>query len=166
MLPAISVTSRSPLRTSRGSSVINTTGIRHNPALVASLLFTIALLFYVPDSWRNAAYTGGTLWQAGGFASLAIILVGLVVVWTGFMRRDRWAWLMMFIIVWVWFFPLFVLPIFQGKIAVTFLGWFKEAWNWPGSARDYGENIVLFSVMILALLLPMKSFFWTKKRTA
>lgn len=137
--------------------------IFHDPALVASLLFTIALLFLVPDELQNAAYTEGPLFQAAGFASLANILVGLVVVWTGFRRRDRWAWLIMFIIVWVWFFPLFVLPIFRGKIAVTFLGWFKEAWHWPGSARDYGENVVLLSVMILALLLPVKSFFWKSK---
>lgn len=137
----------------------------HDPVLVASLLFTIALLFRVPDSLQNAAYTQGPLFQAAGLASLANILVGLVVVWTGFMRRYRWAWLVMFIIVWVWFFPLFVLPIFRGKIDVTFVGWLKEAWHWPGSARDYGENIVLISIMILGLLLPVKSFFWKFKHS-
>lgn len=137
--------------------------ILHDPVLAASLLFTIALLFRVPDELQNAVYTKDPLFQFSGFASLANILVGLVVVWTGFLRRYRWAWLVMLIIVWVWFFPLFVLPIFRGKLAVTFLGWLKEAWRWPGSARDYGENIVLLSVMILALLLPLKSFFWKSK---
>jgi hypothetical protein len=94
-----------------------------------------------------------------GFSSLANILVGLVVVWTGFIRRYRWAWLVMFLIVWVWAFPVLVLPIFHGKIVVTFAQWFEEAWHWPGSARIYGENIVLVSIMVLALFLPMRSFF-------
>ena len=132
--------------------------IRHDPVFVSSLLFSIALLFPAPDFLSDAAYKD-TLWQAVGFASLANILVGLVVVWTGFIRGYRWAWLAMFIIVSVWAFPVFVLPIFRGKIVVTFGEWLEEAWRWPGSARIYGENILLVSIMVVALLLPLKSFF-------
>jgi len=141
------------------------TKIRHDAVLAASLLFTIALLFRAPDFVRNAAYIKDPLFQAAGFASLANILVGLVVAWTGFIRRYRWAWLVMLIIVWVWAFPVLVLPIFHGKIAVTFVEWLSEAWQWPGSARVYGENIVLVSIMVLALLLPVKSFFWKSKES-
>jgi len=136
--------------------------IRHNPVFVSSLLFTIALLFCLPDFLSDAAYKD-TLWQAVGFASLANILVGLIVVWTGFIRGYRWAWLVMFTIVSVWAFPVLVLPIFRGKIVVTFGEWLGEAWRWPGSARIYGENIVLVSIMAVALLLPLKSFFGRPK---
>src|SRR5690349_5538823 len=125
--------------------------IRRDPIFVSSLLFTIALLFRVPAFLSNAAYRD-PLWQAVGFSSLANILVGIVVVWTGFMGRYRWAWLVMFLIVWIWAFPVLVLPIFHGKVVVTFAEWFAEAWHWPGSARIYGENIVLVSVLVLALL--------------
>jgi hypothetical protein len=133
--------------------------IRHDPVFASSVLFTIALLFPALDFLRDAAYKDALL-QAVGFASLANILVGLVVVWTGFTRRYRWAWLVMFIIVSVWAFPVLVLPILHGKIDVTFVEWLAEAWRWPGSARIYGENIVLVSIMVVALLLPLKSFFW------
>jgi hypothetical protein len=65
----------------------------------------------------------------------------------------------MFLIVWIWAFPVLVLPIFHGKVVLTFDEWFAEAWHWPGSARIYGENIVLVSMMVIALFLPIRSFF-------
>jgi hypothetical protein len=142
--------------------MIRRTKVRYNPVFVSSLLFTVALLFRVPAFLSDAAYRKDPLWQATGFASLANIVVGLVVAWTGFVRCYRWAWLVMFIIVWVWAFPVLVLPIFQGTIVVTFAEWFAEAWHWPGSARIYGENTALLSIMVVALLLPLKWFFWRK----
>jgi hypothetical protein len=57
--------------------------IRYDLVFVSSLLFTIALLFPVPAFLSDALYRD-VLWQAVGFSSLANILVGLVVVWTGF----------------------------------------------------------------------------------
>jgi len=137
--------------------------VRNDPVFISSLLFTIALLFRVPDCLRDAAYMKDVLLQTVGFASLANIFVGLVVVWTGFIRRYRWAWLVMFIIVSVWAFPALLLPLFHGKIVVTFVEWLEEAWHWPGSARIYGENVILVSIMLIALLLPVKSFFWKSK---
>ncbi len=139
--------------------------VRHDPVFVSCLLFTIALLFRVPECLSNAAYRKDVLLQAVGFASLANIAVGLVVVWTGFIKRYRWAWLVMFLIVSVWAFPVFLLPIFRGKIDVTFGEWLEEAWRWPGSVRIYTVNIVLVSIMMVALLLPLKSFFWDPKRS-
>jgi hypothetical protein len=129
---------------------------QHKMVFVSSLLFTTALVFRAPDCLRNAMYTKDIVLQTVGFASLSNILVGLLVVWTGFIRRYRWAWFVMFIIVWVWAFPAFLLPLFYGKIAVTFVEWLEEAWHWPGFARIYGENIVLVSIMVVALLLPLK----------
>ena len=65
--------------------------------------------------------------QAVGFASLPNILVGLLVLWTGFIRRSRTAWLVMFVIVWVWAFPVLVLPISLGSIDVTLTEWLADA---------------------------------------
>jgi hypothetical protein len=139
--------------------------VRYDPLFVSGLLFTVTLLFLVPDLLRDAAYPKDVLLQTVGFASLANILVGLVVVWTGLIRGCRWAWTVMFIIVWVWAFPALLLPLFHGKIVVTLAEWLQEAWHWPGSARIYGENVILFSIMLIALVLPVKSFFWKSKRS-
>jgi hypothetical protein len=54
--------------------------------------------------------------QTIGSASLAIILIGLVVTWSGFVNRVRWTWFVMFIMVWVWLFPWLILPYFRGPI--------------------------------------------------
>jgi|ERR1700683_3005757 hypothetical protein len=134
--------------------------IRYDTVFVSSLLFTVALLFPVPELIKDAMYKKDALLQAVGFASLANILVGILVAWTGFIRRFRIAWLVMFIIVWVWAFPVLILPLFEGKIDVTLAEWLADAWHRPGSGRIYAENIVLFSTLALALLLPLKSFFW------
>jgi hypothetical protein len=136
--------------------------ISYDSVLVSSILFTIALLFPVPDLVRDAAYKKDALMQAAGFASLANILVGLLVSWTGFIRRSRSAWLVMFIIVWVWAFPVPILPLFEGTIDVTLFEWLADAWHRPGSGRFYAENIVLVSTMAIALFLPFKSFFWRR----
>jgi hypothetical protein len=45
--------------------------VRNDPVFVSSLLFTIALLFRVPDCLRDAAYIKDVLLQTVGFASLA-----------------------------------------------------------------------------------------------
>lgn len=136
----------------------NAIRLRRDPVLLSSLLFTVALVFRVPELVRDAV-DRNPLYQAVGFASLANIAVGLVVVWSGFRNKYRWTWVVMFIIVWIWGFPLFIWPILQGKIVVTFAEWVSEAWHSPGSARIHTENIALFFVMLVALVLPLKSFF-------
>ena len=132
--------------------------IHRDLLFVSTLLFTFALVFRVPDCLSNIARAKDALMQAVGFASLANILVGLVVAWTGFRGRSRWAWLVLFIIVWVWAFPVLVLPMLQGTIDNSLLEWFATAWRFPGSARIYTENIILVLIMVTALLLPLKSF--------
>lgn len=137
--------------------------IRSDRVLLSSLLFTVTLLFRAPDFIRDAAYPKDIFLQDVGFASLANILVGLVVVWTGFTRGYRWAWLVMFTIVCIWAFPVFLLPLFHGTIVITLREWLMDAWHRPGSGRIYVENVVLVSIMAVALLLPLKSFFSKSK---
>jgi len=41
-------------------------------------------------------------------ASLAVILIGLIVLWTGYIKRSRPAWFVMCVVVWFWAYPVFI----------------------------------------------------------
>jgi hypothetical protein len=147
--------------------------IRRDSVFIASVLFTIALLCLVPWHWREVTYSrevgslesldaGSQLAarEAGqlGVASLVIILIGLIVTWKGYLNRLRWAWLVMFIITWVWAFPLLALPLLTHKIAYTFPEVLYDAMHGTGPPRDWTESVSIFLLMVIALLLPAKSF--------
>jgi len=133
--------------------------IRRASLLISSVLFTAALLCSVPWFLRAAldGHDKATLraLDAGfraevetrgdlGVVSLAIISIGLIVVWTGYVKRERWTWLVMFIVVWAWAFPLLVLPLciaaFKGRIVLTFSEWLYSAIYQPGSPRMWGSR--------------------------
>jgi hypothetical protein len=135
------------------------------------VLFTIALVCLIPAAVRNAlagrhklalasldagfraeAQTSGYL----GVACLAIILIGLIVIWMAYLKRARSAWLVMFVVTWVWAFPLFVWPLFKGTIVLTFSEWLY-------SAIYQAESVLIFLLMVIALLLPIKSFFLVRE---
>lgn len=146
--------------------------VRADSPLISGVLFTIALVSLIPAALRNASagrdrIALATL-DAGfraeaqtshylGIACSAIILIGLIVVWTGYVHRARSAWLVMFVVTWVWAFPLLVL--FGGKINVTFSEWLYDAISESGLARTYAESLLIFSLMLVALHLPIKRFF-------
>lgn len=98
-----------------------------------------------------------------GVACLSIILIGLIVTWTGYIKRARSAWLVMFILVWLWAFPLFVFPfvsaLVHGNIVLTFSESLYDAISEPGSPRSVLESVLIVSLMVIALLLPIKRFF-------
>ena len=113
--------------------------VRPDSVFISSILHTIALLFFVrPALWyyRAAAAPAVLLrLDAGsqgesyadhrfGVVCLAIILIGLVVIWTGYVKRSRPAWFVMFVIVWFWVFPVFILssavPLVRGQLMLTF----------------------------------------------
>jgi hypothetical protein len=71
-----------------------------------------ALLGQLDAGFRAEAQTSHYL----GVACLAIILIGLIVIWTGYVKRARSAWLVMFVVVWFWAFPLFVFPFLDGVV--------------------------------------------------
>jgi hypothetical protein len=151
---------------------------RRDSLFVSSVLFTIALLWLIPTFWGNVL-TGRdemALWKldAGDMhaaetmsqlsvASLAVILIGLIVVWMGYAKRERWTWLVMLILVWVWAFPLLALPplkaLFEGRMVLTLSEWLYTAINHPRSARAWAESVLIFLLMVIALLLPIKKFF-------
>ena len=110
--------------------------IRFDSVFASSVLHTIALLFFV---WAG-------LWNY--ISGSAVILVGLIVVWAGYVRRSRSAWLVMFTIVWLWAFPVFVLPLLAGAVR----GKLELS---PSEL----ETALAFCLMVTGLVLPIRKFF-------
>ncbi len=145
--------------------------IRRDVIFVSSLLLTIGLLSLLPMSSRlalsgrrieelEACYQSQLYaWAQVGKASIALIVIGLIVTWTGYIRAVRSAWFVMFIIVWLWVFPVF----FQGFISefvwTSLRKLLSEALAKPGSARGSLYAVAHFTPMVIALILPIRFFF-------
>jgi len=154
--------------------------VRLDSVFVSSILHTIALLFFVhPVLWyygapsdpaavaRYDAATQGEFYADHyfGVACLAIILIGLIAVWTGYARRSRPAWFVMFVVVWFWVFPVFIRPspLVRGYFTVTFPEFFYDAISGPGEATEVVRTILMFFIMVIGLVLPMGRFFIDRK---
>jgi hypothetical protein len=99
------------------------------------------------------------------FASLALVIIGLIVVWTGYQKRTRWCWFVMAVFVFVYFVPVNMLDMM--------LDIKRVGWHWgPGVLQDakeghqYGQGaigvLVTFGLLVIALLLPIRAFFGKK----
>jgi hypothetical protein len=147
--------------------------LRRDVLVLSGILFTAALLMLAPAMWKAAAtvHHHGNLWGAGpqtrfqygfataGFTSLAVIAVGLNVTWAAYVKGVRWTWFVMLVIVWVWAFPVLVLPYLRPwedvpTVAQSFASFISEG----GLARNFVEVLVAFALMLLALVLPVKTF--------
>ena len=156
--------------------------VRPDSVFVSSILHTIALLFFVREAlWYYgsasdraavARLDAGLQGEAYadhrfGVACLAIILIGLIVVWTGYAKRSRPAWFVMFAIVWFWAFPVFILPavvpLARGEIFLTFPEFFYNAIAVPGLNTQMPRSILMFLIMVVGLVLPMGRFFIARK---
>lgn len=159
--------------------------IRHDAVAAASILFTIALVMRTPKmkGWADSAYQAKlsdlSMGQGDqvvmpnylapiGFASLAVIATGLIVTWAGYFKRTRWTWFVMFAVVWLWEFPVWILPYYYPwrstvSLAQMFapselIRLFQSAISEKGLAREYVEDNLTFLLMVVALLLPIKTF--------
>lgn len=147
---------------------------RVDSVFISSVLFTIALACLIPNFWASVITKHDRTWLARldsgdqlatltrsslSVVCLAVILIGLIVIWTGYRRRVRWTWAVMFIVVWAWAFPLMVMPVVGHPRSVLLPEWIYTAICYPGSARAWAESVLLFSVMVIALGLPVRSFF-------
>jgi ABC-type Fe3+-siderophore transport system permease subunit len=117
-----------------------------------------------------------------GFFSLGFVMIGLIVLWTGYRKRERWAWFVMLIILLYFVFPSSVLPVllqiraenYQWSYLLDLSGAFREKGWWhcltivPSLSEAVGLECVAvailigllrFLVMLVALLLPVKAFF-------
>lgn len=162
--------------------------IRRDAVAVSSILFTVAFLMLTPAMincarvthqsrfrdiafYPDAAIPGDQVvipnyYAPIGIASLAIIAIGLVVTWAGYIKGVRWTWFVMFVIVWVWAFPVVVLPLFipwQGvaPIPQSFARAIRDSLHagpYSVIARAFLEVVLAFLLMVLALVLPVKTF--------
>ncbi len=156
--------------------------VRPDSVFVSSILHTIALLFFVrPALWYYGAPSDRASMarldaglqrefiadHAFGVACLAIILIGLIVVWTGYAKRSRPAWFVMFVIVWFWAFPVFirplVVPLARGDFMRTIPEFFYDAISGPGMSTQIVRSILVFFMMVVGLALPMGRFFLARK---
>ena len=147
--------------------------IRRDAVAISSVLFTLALLIPMPSMLGNAwtvrqmrlVIAGGlgygNYFAPIGFASLAIIVVGLIVTWSGYIKGVRWTWFVMFLIAWGWACPVLVLPEFHWRNMLPISQW--PLWPpliltgvWP--QLGFAESVLAFLLMLLALALPAKTF--------
>jgi len=156
--------------------------IRLDSILVSSVLHTIALLaLFRAAFWNFSGSTKALLAPiVTGFRDdeqtrhylgiflFVLVLVGLIVTWTGYVNMRRSAWLVMFLIAWVCVFPLFILPfvplLLHGRLELALSEFLYSAifsWGFP---RALLESILTFSAMLAGLLLPIKKFFGTHDR--
>src|SRR5450755_1044029 len=155
--------------------------IRIDSVFISSLLFPIALLNLIPAGrWYFSAGTdevsmaeldvgfqlASQTAHLLGVACLTIILIGLIVVWTWYIKRARSAWLVMFVVTWAWAFPLFAWPYLRGPKVFTLPEWIFNAIYERGYPRSEAQLVVTFSLMVIALLLPIKSFFLVRNEPA
>lgn len=145
---------------------------RRDAVAVSSFIFTLALLMPAPAIVRDGLTFGQTRFQVtgrewymqncfapSGFSSFAVILIGLTVTWAGYRKGVRWAWFVMFAIVWLWAFPVLLLPYLQPwRGPVPFTQSFPSALSESGTVRDFVEVVLIFLLMVLALALPAKTF--------
>ena len=161
--------------------------VRCSTTSVSALVFSICLIMSIPAALGNAStwreltlkLPYGAIWNFVaplGVADLGIVAIGLIVLWTGYRRRERWAWFVMLIVLLSFSFPTSVLPIYRWSYLPGFLGLLQEGgWHCltilpsPSQSIGIGCATVLttigplkFLVMSIALLLPIRAFFWKR----
>jgi biopolymer transport protein TolR len=167
--------------------------VRCSTTSISALLFSLCLVTSIPEALSNAStwreltlkLPYGAIWNflaPLGFADLGIVAIGLIVLWTRYRKRERWAWFVMLIILLCFSFPSSVLPMllqiragnYRWSYLLGFLGVFREGgWHCltilPSLSKSVGIGCVAVLttieplkslVMSIALLLPIKAFFW------
>jgi len=99
--------------------------------------------------------------QLFGFASLTVIIVALIVIWTGLAAGNRVAWVIMAVIVWVWAFPITVgLVVSHPRVFLEWREWVAAAWRNDFSfPRVLLINTIMFVLMLVGLILPVRALF-------
>ena len=144
--------------------------IRRDAVAVSSVLLTLALLIPMPAMLGNACTVpqtsldiaghmgAGNYYAEIGFASLAIIVIGLIVTWAGYIQGVRWTWFVMFLIAWGWVFPVLVLAEFHWRNMMPIAQWPPLALKGRGPQLGLAESVLTLLLMVLALALPAKTF--------
>lgn len=138
---------------------------------ISSVLMTIALLAVVPFSlrlagtWRLRVFRVAdnqyveNYWLPMGLASLTLICIGLFVVWSHFRRGQRSAWLILFLIASLFYFPVLIFPQFP----INWTARIQNAFTEKDRLQEWTFHLLGFFLMLIALLLPLKDIFWRSK---
>lgn len=94
-----------------------------------------------------------------GLASLAVILVVLIVIWKGYVKKLQWTWFVMLVIVWMWYFPFFVLPSLRYLEGFNLIKWLSSLAHLTSWSYNAPVWVLIFLLMLAALILPVRSFF-------
>jgi hypothetical protein len=133
--------------------------VRRNIFLVSSSLLTPAFFWLLPYMIRCVRATD-SITQTAGLASLTVIIVALIVIWTWLVAGSRVAWVIMAVIVWVWAFPIMIFGLHIGPVSSSQLkDWIVSAWRQDGLARVTLINPIMFSLMLIGLILPLRALF-------
>ncbi len=135
--------------------------VRPNIFLISSFLLTPAFLWLLPSFIQCCvSYTGETMTQTAGLASLTVIIVALIVIWTWLAAGNRVAWVIIAVIVWVWAFPIMMMPLVTHKVDLSWSelsDWVGSAWHGEHLARISLVSTVLFLLMLVGLILPVRA---------
>lgn len=93
-----------------------------------------------------------------GFAFLTLICVGIVVTWTGFRDGARSAWLILFLIAWLFYFPVLIYPQIRGHQLFN-LGARIALLGESAAVREKTLHLFGFVLMLVALVLPLRRLF-------
>jgi uncharacterized membrane protein len=143
--------------------------IRPNIFLVSSLLLTPAFLWLLPSTIQLTRYTGTeTMIRTAGLASLTVIIVALIVIWTWLAAGNRVAWIVIAVIVWVWAFFTMMEPLLRHGLLRSFSSselsdWVALAWRGEHLAWIYLINTLMFLLMLVGLFLPVRALFRIEK---
>ena len=135
--------------------------IRPNIFLVSSVLLTLGVLWLLPST-IDCVRSTDTMSRLYGLASLTIIIVALIVIWTGVAAGTRVAWVIMVVIVWVWALPAMTGPVLHHGLRWTLSDlrqWVASAWRGERLSRTYLVSTVLFLLMVVGLILPVRALF-------
>jgi hypothetical protein len=148
--------------------------IRWNTTLISTLLLSLCLVTLIPtalqfiSTWTKLYFEGDGFKEQDylmpiGCFSLGFVMIGLIVLWTGYRKKERWAWFVMLILVLCYVFPGNVLPLLLINMqngGVQWSYWFGLSWLGDPVGMGFALGILNFLVMLVALLLPIKTFFW------
>ncbi len=146
---------------------------RFNTTSISALVVSVCLITFIPGSLRFASTWREIYFQAPGFkeqnflmplgfCALGLEMIGLIVLWTGFRKKERWAWFVMLIILLFFVFPLNVLKLLLDMQTPSFewSAWFRGIREGYPPSIGLAVGVLNFLVMLAALILPTKAFFF------
>ena len=170
--------------------------IRCTTTSISTLFLSLCLVLMIPgglrnaSTWRDFNFLAPGLQQMQnyfvllGFFTLGFAMIGLIVLWAGYRKNERWSWFVMLIILLCFSFPSAVLPVLmliragnlQWSYLLGFWGVFWEEGWWHCLMSVFHCDkcsvglecvsvvirigLLKFLVASVALLLPVKAFFW------